>query len=484
MSAIVYPHEEITLGAGERAERPPTPWISLTPGQRAVLAIVVGATAIAVAAPYPATKLIVGAVLALTGAALLADFDERFLGLYVLLLPVLQLVPLSALGLAAFNWQTIFLLLFAVVAVITPAGGRPAAVSWWIGVFSILLIASATYSWAQGLPFAQLFMKVKNWLFPFMLFIIGRRCFRRESALWFLVVCVALVSFGQGLHALRESLSTSNLLRHRPEGMLTGQANLFAGYVAMYALVFLFASRSVQIRPSARMYLAAVGLLMVVVLVFTLSRGAWIAFGATAALFGVATNRRLVVLLLVALAAGHRWIPEEAVARTETLTAVELSNASSLEDSMDASAGLRIIQWKTFPQMFLEHPVLGSGLNTYPSRLGRHTGIFRSAHATMIEIGTEMGTLGLAGYLCLLIAAAAVAIRRAYRAPPGSLARSVGLGLAAATVCLFLLDFTGTRFRANTVTSYFWLLLGAVIGATDSDEAPADESNLAAVPQP
>ena len=245
----------------------------------------------------------------MTGAALLVDFDERFLGLYVLLLPVLQLVPITSLGVTAFNWQTLFLLLFAAVAVMMPAAGRPAAVSWWIGAFSVLLIASATFSWAQGLSFTQLFMKAKNWLFPFMLFIVGRRCFRRESALWFLVVCIAIVSFGQGLHALRESLSTSNLLRHRPEGMLTGQANLFAGYVAIYALVCLFASRATEIKPRARLWLLATGLLMVMVLVFTLSRGAWLAFAVTAVLFGVATNRRLVVLLLVALVVGYRWIP-------------------------------------------------------------------------------------------------------------------------------------------------------------------------------
>jgi O-antigen ligase len=168
-------------------------------------------------------------------------------------------------------------------------------------------------------------------------------------------------------------------------------------------------------------------------------------------------------------------MPEEAIARTETLTAVELSAGSSLEESMDASAGLRIIQWKTFPQMFLEHPIWGSGLNTYPARLGRHTGIVRSAHATMIEIGTEIGAVGIVGYLGLLMSAAAIAIRRAYGAPSASLCRAVGLGLAAATVCLFLLDFTGTRFRANTVTSYYWLLLGAFIGTTDPVEAPPGE---------
>ena len=76
-----------------------------------------------------------------------------------------------------------------------------------------------------------------------------------------------------------------------------------------------------------------------------------------------------------------------------------------------------------------------------------------------------MGGLGLLGYLGLLGAAAGVCARRARRAQPGTFQRAVGLGLLAATVCLFLLDFTGTRFRANTVTTYFWLLLGAFLGA-------------------
>jgi len=443
--------------------------VTLTPAHRMVLGLVVGAAVVAVAAPYPATKVLLGTVLALTGVVLIFEFDERFLGLYTLMLPVLQLVPIESMGVSAFNWQTLFLLLFLAAALVKPIVSRPAALSWWIGGFSLLLLAAATYSWGiQGLPFAPLFMKVKNWLFPFLLFVVARRYVRSQSALWFLVACVALVSLAQALHALRDAVLTSNLLRNRPEGMLTGQANLFAGYLAMYGLLCLFASRTTQITRTARLWMLTTGLVLAVVLVFTLSRGAWIAFVATALVFGAATNRRLVFLLLVALAVGYRWIPEEAIARTETtMTAVELSDESSLEESMDASAALRIIQWKAFPEMWADHPVWGTGLNTYPSRLGALVGIFRSAHATMIEIGIEMGALGLLGYLGLLTAATSATIGRAWAARPHSLTRSVGAGLAAAAICLFLLDFTGTRFRANTVTSYFWLLVGAYLGSTD-----------------
>ena len=52
---------------------------------------------------------------------------------------------------------------------------------------------------------------------------------------------------------------------------------------------------------------------MMATLLFTLSRGAWLAFVLAAALVGLATNRGLVVLLILALLVGYRWAPEEAV---------------------------------------------------------------------------------------------------------------------------------------------------------------------------
>ncbi len=56
--------------------------------------------------------------------------------------------------------------------------------------------------------------------------------------------------------------------------------------------------------------------------------------------------------------------------------------------------------------------------------------------------------------------------------------RATGLGLLAATVCLFLLDFSGTRFPAHTVTTYFWLLVGAFLGSTDGAAAPPASNDL------
>jgi hypothetical protein len=43
----------------------------------------------------------------------------------------------------------------------------------------------------------------------------------------------------------------------------------------------------------------------------------------------------------------------------------------------------------------------------------------------------------------------------------------MGIGLFAATICLFLLDLSGTRFRAHTVMTYYWLLVGAFLGTME-----------------
>ena len=204
--------------------------LALDARQRKVLLIVGGALIVALAAPYPLTKLILGATLAAYGLSLLIEFDERLVGIYVLLLPVLQLAPLEMLGVPGLNWQTLFLVLFAGAAFAGSPPHSSIAVPKWIAYFSIVVTLSATYSWlALGKPAEPLFTTVKNWLFPFAMFFLGYRCFRQRSQLWLLILCVAIVSLAQSLQALSEAVVDGNLLRHRPKGILTGQANLFGG---------------------------------------------------------------------------------------------------------------------------------------------------------------------------------------------------------------------------------------------------------------
>ena len=454
--------------------------IALEPAQRAVLVVTVAAAVIAVAVPYPVTKFVLGFTLALFWAKLLFDLDERFVGMFVLLLPTLQLAPLEALGIPGLNWQTIFLIIFVAATVSADAPTGRSAVPGWITFFSILVVLATLYAWLTVQPpLWPLLVVAKNWLFPFSLFFLGRRLVRQPSQLWFLLLCVAVVSLALALHGLRDGVTTGNLLTNRPAGLLTGQANLFAGFLGMHALLFLFLSRTSELARVERWFLVGTAFLMVITLVFTLSRGAWLAFGLAGLIVGFVTNRTAVVLLLVAVVVGSRWAPEEAATRADlTLTAVGQSGDSSLEEALDDSAALRVIQWKALPDLLMDSPLWGTGLGTFARRLEQHTGIYRSAHATMVQIGTEMGLLGLLGYVGLFASVVFTCASRARRAPPGTLLRATGLGLLAATVCLFLLDFSGTRFPAHTVTTYFWVLVGAYLGSTDGAAAPPASNDL------
>ena len=314
-------------------------------------------------------------------ATLLFNFDERFVGLFVLLLPTFVLAPLETLGIPGLNWQTVFLVIFLVAAASTESPPSRLAVSGWIAYFSVVLILAAAHAWlARPQAAWPLLMVVKNWLFPFSLFVLGRRLVRNRQQLWFLFLCVAVVSCALSLHGLRDGLTTGNLLTNRPMGLLTGQANLFAGFLAMHALLLLFTSRTADLGRAERLLLTGTALLMMATLLFTLSRGAWLAFAVTAAVIGFSTNRGLVVLLVIVFLVGYRWAPREAVTRADlTVRAVEQSDDSedsSLEESLDDSAALRIVQWKSFPTLFLESPVWGTGLGTYAERLHGRPGSF------------------------------------------------------------------------------------------------------------
>ena len=135
---------------------------------------------------------------------------------------------------------------------------------------------------------------------------------------------------------------------------------------------------------------------MMATLLFTLSRGAWLAFAVTAAVVGFATNRGLVVLLVVVFLVGYRWAPARSrdpcrphgesgrTVRREPHS----KSRSTIPRHCASSNGSRFrrCSWRV--------PSGAPASGRIRERLHRETGIFRPAHATMVQIGTEMGALG------------------------------------------------------------------------------------------
>jgi hypothetical protein len=265
--------------------------------------------------------------------------------------------------------------------------------------------------------------------------------------------------------------------------MITAQPNLWGGFLAMYA--FLFISAIVYAPMSKRLRLLTYGALAIVLvnLVYTQSRGAWLAFGATSLLLAGLKARRLLVPVLVIAAASYLWTPEFAVSRM----------TSSIEDGYDPAlllnrdaeaqeAASRVIQWRSFVPLMKEHGLIGVGFGQY-GRVYQAAGYdtkLRSAHATMIELGVEQGIFALIVY-CWLFGATYRRASALFRDPEASpIARTLALGLLGATVAVVLCDLSGTRSRDGSVMAFFWVLAGMTLNIPLKSERQQPAGSAAA----
>ena len=176
-----------TIIAVARDAEQPRNVLALDGTQRTMLVLVIATFVTAAAAPYPLTKAILGVTLALYWAKLFFSFDERFVGM--MCSP--SDTPVATSGSARSTWSEL-------------ADGLsdhlrrrcrscrstafPARSIRFDHVFSIILILSAVHGWLTlQKPVWPILMVVKNWLFPFSLFFLGRRCFRNSQQLWFVL---------------------------------------------------------------------------------------------------------------------------------------------------------------------------------------------------------------------------------------------------------------------------------------------------------
>lgn len=196
--------------------------------------------------------------------------------------------------------------------------------------------------------------------------------------------------------------------------------------------------------PNARSALAhgAAAVLFGVALAFTYSRGAWLAGGmvllaAVAVLrprrWRTAVFRSALIVLAVAGAVGLLG----RAARSGAPSAVA-SRAASLADPEDASVHGRRLFWRGALEIFADHPVLGTGPGTFGaaySAYQREAGAYaRDPHNLYLQAAAEMGVVGLAALLTLLVSMGLVwrrLLRRARDEEEYSLVAGIGLGLLA-----------------------------------------------------
>jgi len=216
-----------------------------------------------------------------------------------------------------------------------------------------------------------------------------------------------------------------------------------------------------------RMWWALAMGLGVLCVVPTFSRAAWAGVGIALVFLAVTAARWLWVPLIVGAAAAPLVFGSWVVTRFLAL----VSPAHILADTTTMD---RIPVWLYALKRLLDHPFLGFGFGRQVPGAAFLEG-YRSgslvlegaplgyAHNTFLDIGLQMGIVGLA-LLLWLLGATLVALWRAWRAAPGGYPRAVAAGVLAVALAFPVRAMTNNYFTDDPVI-LFWFLIALALAA-------------------
>ena len=205
-------------------------------------------------------------------------------------------------------------------------------------------------------------------------------------------------------------------------------------------------------------------------LLFTLSRGAWIAFLVS-----------LTYLFFVAWYRGKLFkaVPV-AVATVLLITVLLFQNTFTdriLGDD-NQSAYSRIPLMKMALRMIGDHPVLGVGANNYTVVMQQYIPDFRGAwihsvHNKYLLIWAETGVCGIVAFVCFLLAT----MRRGWQAGKSNdrLTAALAVGLSAGVAGHMVHMFADT-FRGRPAVQMLWLVAGLLFAVSMVDETTDPDS--------
>ncbi len=257
-----------------------------------------------------------------------------------------------------------------------------------------------------------------------------------------------------------------------------GWPNLFAGFLLLTLPLAVSLSGSAPARP-ARIAWGAAALLLGTCLALTLSLGAWLAAVLTAAivwwLWGSATDKRLPERgarrpLRVALAVG--------LFLCIVVVGTSLIVSRRAKPFILSSMSSRLVYVLGALNVIRHQPVLGTGLGTFglsywalmPAPFAGQAHSALHAHNTVLEVGAELGLLGLLcfGYFLRRVWQLIAGVLRS--APGGSIC-SVPRGLAIGVLGFFLHSLLEQTFFEAVTAPFWWIGLGLLTAAAGQAQA-------------
>jgi putative inorganic carbon (hco3(-)) transporter len=270
----------------------------------------------------------------------------------------------------------------------------------------------------------------------------------------------ALVDIGQGLSDMADFRLQSTF----------SHPNIYAFYLVLLLGLALYvrSSRIIRVAPRVRLLITLYIPYLVVLLMLTKTRSAWITCGLMFFVYALRIDRKFLagLLLLPILVAANPSVLER---MTEVTEATEVDSFKQLNDSTRLNSYVyRQALWESALPQIIEKPLFGYGLESFkpatPSFFALVDAQGIDAHNLYLQTAYEMGLMGVLALAWLLGAVARQILKGRPRDPPGVLILSCIL------LAYMLQCYSDNMHFYLSFNWYFWFIMGTICAWVRNEE--------------
>ena len=249
---------------------------------------------------------------------------------------------------------------------------------------------------------------------------------------------------------------------------ITTSPNALGSHMAMMAslAVGLFMEEKMSLKKW--LWLGAAGL-MALCLIFTYSRGAWMAFAGAIAIIGVLYDRRILIVGVIAAVIAVLFVPPV----TDRITYL-----FSSEYIAKSSASGRISRWFAAYDQMRNSPLFGSGLGHFGGAVASRRNLSNIyVDNYYLKSLAEMGLMGFTLFIWLILKT----LRQGYRAmqPLASpRLRFIAAGILGGLLVIAVHNLVENIFEIPYLNIYFWLMAGLLMALPFNASANGGEADV------
>jgi len=295
---------------------------------------------------------------------------------------------------------------------------------------------------------------------------------RTEKGARNLCIFFVLVAFALALHGIYQYLVGAEMpegwVDRKEEGVRTrvysilGSPNVFGSLMTLSAPVaisFVFSMRKLK----SRIFFAFVSLTMILSLLFTFSRGAWLGFMAAVFVYVFIKDKRFFIPVIVGVVFVIAFVPS---------VSNRIAYMFSEEYIESSLRGGRLVRWMTGLQILDANPFVGVGLGHFGGAVAMNHNLTYivgiSVEKTFymdnyfLKTAVETGLLGFCTFFFLMFQIVINSVRTIRITVSKSL-RELETGILAGLVGVICHNFVENIFEVPMMTSCFWLLTAVMM---------------------